>query len=316
MSTNIVTDQSKNILWNARYGDDQSIVINFLDLNGDPFDITDEAFTVQVRKFSGGNVLILTEADGLTNTGEDGTLSIDFTNEELEITPDIYFILLKSTNSSTDRVRTWLNGTFVLNGELWDGEATVEETINVNIGDIIVELSITLAGGGGSTSSLPQYRGVITDFATNGFPTTGGSGSGGSIRLGDHWRLVFDDPDTPVGLNGITYYHNSIIEYTGGGFWISYPINYGDAGVIPDEDTGSSLETAYRGNWTSLESSTFPATGGSGTAGALRMGDHWRLQFSNVNTPINIGGIDYYHNSIIEYAGGGFWISYTINYGN
>jgi len=212
MSTNIVTDQSKNILWNARKGDDQSLRINFL-YNGDPYDISGETFTVLLMRFGGGTILTLTQGQGLTNGGVLGTLDIAFTSAMLQIEADTYLIFLKSTNGS--RTLTWLNGAFVLNGDQWDGTVTSEEDIQVIVGNMILNLNITLAGGSGGSSGITE----VTDFETAGFPD--------SPQEGQEYFLTFSDPNNIVTIDGVEYYNNTIIKYTEGGQWLSWPASKG-----------------------------------------------------------------------------------------
>lgn len=213
MSTNIVTDQSKNILWNARRGDDQSLLINARH-NNDAFDLSGETFTLLLLRFGGGAVITLTQGNGLINGGIAGTLAIAFTDSQLEIQADTYLIFLKSINGS-GRVLTWLNGTFVLNGEQWDGTATDEETIEINTGSTILNLTITLAGGTGGSSEVTDYE----DFETDGFPTSPGDGQ--------EYLLIFNDEDAEVDIAGVKYYHHTIIKYHGSGNWLSWPANFG-----------------------------------------------------------------------------------------
>lgn len=216
MSTSIVTDQSKNITWNARRGDDQSIHIDIVDENGDTYDISEEVFKVELNRFSGGGVLTLEEGSGITNGGVAGTLDIVFTDSQLSISSDTYLVFLRSTNSLTTFIRTWLNGTFILNGDLWDGSATIEETITVNNGPINITMTITLAGGGGGGLS------PVTDFAmTNALPT--------SPSDGDRYRIILTAPYTPVIIGNTAYNHKQLIEYVQvGDYWISYNNNTSD----------------------------------------------------------------------------------------
>src|ERR1051325_7477992 len=119
-----------------------------------------------MRRFSGGTLFTLTEGSGLTNTGS--SLQIDFTSVQMDIEAGVYLDFLKSTNAITDKITTWLNINFILNGETWDGESTSETEVTVNVGTITITLQITLAGGGCGAS---QYRGDYTNFETLGFPT-------------------------------------------------------------------------------------------------------------------------------------------------
>lgn len=206
MSTNIVTDQSKNVLWNARKGDDQSLRINFLD-DGDPYDVSGETFTVLLMRFGGGTILTLTQSAGLTNGGVLGTLDIAFTSAMLQIEADTYLIFLKSTNGS--RTLTWLNGAFVLNGDQWDGTVTDEEDIQVIVGNMILNLNITLAGGSGGGGS-DFYRGDFT--MTTLYPAAGtGSGTAGAIQEGDTYRLVIGGSGE-VTIGGKQYFNGQLIS--------------------------------------------------------------------------------------------------------
>jgi len=213
MSATIVTDRSRNIIWYARKGDDQSVTVNFIDENSNPYDISGEEFQFLMRRFGGGVIFTLTEGDGLTNTGT--SLEIDFTNDQLDIEPSVYLNFLKSTNSSTGKVTTWLNINFTLNGETWDGESTSEADVTVNNGPITITLQITLGGGGGGGSfTIIDY----TDFESSGLPA--------SPTTNGIYRLVFVDPDYQQTIDGVQYYNNKIIYWTGD-HWISWSADYG-----------------------------------------------------------------------------------------
>ncbi len=225
MSVNIVTDRSKNIVWNARRGDDQSIHIDFVN-NSNPYDITSENFTLEMYRYSGGNILTLTQGSGLTNGGTSG-LDIALTKAQMGISADHYLVFLRSVNTGTNKLMTWLNVSFILNGELWDGSATIEETIIVQTGPITLTLEITLAGGsGGGGSGNPQFLGNWTELESDDFPTQG-SGDGNTLREGDSWRLVFAVPGTPKIIDNVVYENGNIIQYAGSGRWNSWPSNNG-----------------------------------------------------------------------------------------
>lgn len=176
MSASVVTDISKNVIWNARRGDDQSITIDFEDEIGDPYDISGEAFQLPVRRFSGGTVLTLTEGSGITNNGT--SINVAFTDTQLDISADVYLSFLKSTNESTGKITTWLNVNFVLNDDIWDGDSTSETTIQVNNGAITLTLQITL--GGGSSSGCAS---LVNWPIASGAPT-------GTIPKGSRYYLT------------------------------------------------------------------------------------------------------------------------------
>lgn len=287
-----------------------------------PFDVTAFAWSLNIKRNEGAynSLLTLSIGSGLAfPIYETNSIEARFEAAQVGKTTfdeGLYYWELVRTDTN----EIWISGHLEFKYGLLDSSGA-DQDVTVNLSDATVSIELQaivqvteISGGGGS--SYPQYRGNYTTLSSTGFPTTGGSGSGGSFRVGDHWRVVLDAPYTPVTINGITYEHNYIIEYAGSGNWISYTANYGSGGSTPTEDSGSSSEPANRGNWTSLESSTFPSTGGSGSGGALRVGDHWRLVFTNTAATVTINGIPYNHNFIIEYAGSGYWISYPINYGN
>lgn len=129
----------------------------------------------------------------------------------------------------TDTNEIWVSGHICFKYGLLDSSGEDQDvTVNLSTGSVIVNLeSIVYVNGGGSGGSgNPQYIGNWTTLESGAFPTVG-SGDGGALRMGDQWRLVFSDIDTPKTIAGIPYYNNSIIEYAGLSRWNSWPINNG-----------------------------------------------------------------------------------------
>lgn len=78
-------------------------------------------------------------------------------------------------------------------------------------------LTITITGGGSGS-----YQGNYNNFESDGFGTLAATAD-----VGDMWRLVFADPNTPQIVGGVEYVHNTIIQYTGSNTWNSWSINNG-----------------------------------------------------------------------------------------
>jgi hypothetical protein len=165
--TNIVTDKSSQITWYARRNNDQSILFRFL-YNGNPFDISDIVFALSISTPSGVQMIALMQGNGLTNGGANGELLVEFTKEQLGISPEKYFIRLLYTIAG--KVNLLLNGNFILNDALWSGQVTSSQSININLGNTVVNLSATLIAGEPKTVyEVDSIDTLVPDFAAYDF---------------------------------------------------------------------------------------------------------------------------------------------------
>src|SRR5690606_26168948 len=94
MTTKTVnTHSGSNLDWTCyRYGDN-TLVFQFQDSEGNPYDISGETFTLHIRNVGAqSDVLTLTEADGLTKG--DSQLTIDLSAEDIsdKLKKGLYFL--------------------------------------------------------------------------------------------------------------------------------------------------------------------------------------------------------------------------------
>lgn len=160
MATEISTDRSKKVRWYARQGDNQPITIRFT--SGDP----DRTWKFIISNFGGPVIYTLEDGDGITNNGDEIIIALPLDTDYLRT--EQYKIALVGTDD--DGPKTFINGDLVINDSYWEGDVTEEATIEVDTGDVIVEMDITIAGGDGRNS----FRGLVS-IASNLFPEVGGT---------------------------------------------------------------------------------------------------------------------------------------------
>lgn len=246
MPTTITTDRSKQVFWNARRANDQSITLHFV-VSAVDFDISTYTFTAGVyRQNSDTAIISLTQGSGLTNGGANGELVITFTDTQLTVNPDEYFIRVAYSVGGLNYLL--LNGTFKVNDSYFDGTVTTSQTIAVTIGDVEVTMEVTLlSGGSGLTlgeTSTTAYRG---DRGKTAY---------------DHSQLVTGNP------------HNVTAAQTG-----ADPAGSALAAQVAAQAYADSLVVGLwddRGNF-DASVNAYPSSGGSGTAGAIKKGDIWTV---------------------------------------
>lgn len=144
----ITLDKSRAVRFHARVNENSiAKVLTFRNADGSDFDIEDLDFrlVIQYKPNTSKTVLVLTEGNGLTSSGN--TLTIEITAAQATLTADTYFYRLVSDAEGL----TWLNGAFEFHNGEFDLEETESEiTINPDGDTIIIE--VTGAGGGGITS--------------------------------------------------------------------------------------------------------------------------------------------------------------------
>lgn len=93
-------------------GDTFDLVVTLLDENGDPVDLTDAVFTLQVRNKVGSEVLLeIAQGDGITYVGNIVTISKEVTVEEGQYRYDLEAVF-------PTRIRTYLYGEFAVVGDI------------------------------------------------------------------------------------------------------------------------------------------------------------------------------------------------------
>lgn len=187
----ITSDQSQRLDWYVRKKTDASITITCT-LNSAAFNLSAYTFIAEIFVF-GNTTAILTPT--VTNGGASGILTFSLTDTQLDISPDAYFWIVRTT-VPTDNF--WFNGQFVVNGLLWDGATTSTASLVVSLGTQNVNLAVTL--GGSSAVGTLVYCGNC-DLSTNLFPSTAGTGLAGVIMKGNWFRNLFNST-TLLGADG------------------------------------------------------------------------------------------------------------------
>lgn len=133
----IVSDQSRQVDWYVRKGSDVSLTITVTENNA-PFDLDAFEFILEVFKVGSTTPEItLNELDGLTNNGPLGTLEVEILNVNLN--SDQYYWTLKTTNDYL-----WLNGKFIVNDYLFDGDGNDSNTVTLDILTNTLTLTISI----------------------------------------------------------------------------------------------------------------------------------------------------------------------------
>jgi hypothetical protein len=142
--TTVSTDQSQNLKMVFRKGEGRPITFQFLE-GTDNYDISSLGFAFQILEIDGTTPLVeLTEAsgDGVTNSGVTGALLVDLTDDEVDIDEKSYEWKLKIISPYT---RTLFNGLFKINNSPQESVSSDSVTVNIDLGDIVVEIDVTLA---------------------------------------------------------------------------------------------------------------------------------------------------------------------------
>lgn len=135
---------SKNI--RHRIGRAASIKIKFRTVDQLPYSINGQSFEFFLRKRKDENtkLLLMTVGAGLTITGDDDDeLNIPITKELAnQLVEHTYFWQVVNTTRS----ETWFNGDFIAHAGKFHAAADTEITATINLGEIIIEATISLAG--------------------------------------------------------------------------------------------------------------------------------------------------------------------------
>lgn len=170
MTTIVSTDQSRNVKMVFRKGEGRPITFQFL-VGRHDHDISELEFLFQVFEIDGTiPIFELTEGDGLTNEGATGVLLLDPNDDDVDIDEKSYEYKLKITSPYT---KTLFNSLFVVNNsppQAFMGSDSA--TIELSLGDSIVEVNVTLAEGGSTDLSNLDYDQVISLYVTM-LPLTG-----------------------------------------------------------------------------------------------------------------------------------------------
>jgi hypothetical protein len=147
MITTFASDISVQCQWYARRANRNQILLTCLASGGGPFSLVGYTFTFKAWTFGqeSSPAISLTQGAGITNGGAAGTILLDITEAQSTLNPNIFLMKLEATHPDT-YIRTWINGTWILNGDLYDGAATTAVTVNLNATGTPVTLVLNLPG--------------------------------------------------------------------------------------------------------------------------------------------------------------------------
>lgn len=190
-------DQSKNAELIYRRGEGRAFTITVTDEeNGLPYNVSDFGFEFGVVQVYDRDTELFTleEAsaggDGaILNGGDTGVITIDPTNDQVDLPEGSYEWRFRSTDGGTPN--TWFSAPFTINNGPLPASALDSISLIVNLGPVNVNARINL---GSSTGE--HYRGEV-DLATSSqldeFPEEGGTNdmkaTGGRPTRGD-WYLT------------------------------------------------------------------------------------------------------------------------------
>lgn len=143
--TTVSTDQSSNLKLKYRKGEGRSFTFEFV-LDSAAYDISGYVFEFAVREIGESSaVFTLTEdsGGGLTNGGAAGTLTVDPTDDQVDIDAKTYEYTLKVTSPAT---QTWFHGQFVINDSPQAAADADSATVELDLGDNVVEVEVLIGG--------------------------------------------------------------------------------------------------------------------------------------------------------------------------
>ena len=156
----ISCDQSKNLKLRFRKGEGRTITLQFFN-DSLVYDISGYAFLFQVLEVDGSTAVFeLSEGDGIINGGATGVLTITIPGADVDLDEKTYEWKLKVTAPST---KTWFNGQFQINDspqEVLDSDST---TVTLDLGDIMVEVTISAVDVGVWIDYTPVWTGFSAD---------------------------------------------------------------------------------------------------------------------------------------------------------
>ena len=200
---NVDLDKSRAIRLRARVNETSvPTVFTFIDVNGDPVDITTYDFKLAVFKSVGSSLKFFTLSigSGLTIQGADSNqLLVEITAAQATVKADTYFFRFYSS----DEDQTWLNGPFEFHQGEFDSTST-ETTIEITTSEITI--TIAASSGGGTVEDGTIVFCGEWDLSTNVIPQTGGTGAANSIKQGNQFFIRIgvdtDLPGFPTGSDG------------------------------------------------------------------------------------------------------------------
>lgn len=199
------TDISQQCQWYARRANRNQVLLTCLQSGGAAFNLTSYTATFKVWVYGAEStpVISLTQGAGITNGNAAGTLLLDITEAQSTLTPNIYLMKLEITYPDST-VRTWINGSWILNGDLYDGGgSSTSVTVSLNATGTPVTLTINHPG------AADVVQQTLTDGATINWDVS--IGDYAKVTLGGN-RTVANPTNT---INGRFYVLEVIQDGTG-----------------------------------------------------------------------------------------------------
>ena len=166
----IVTDLSVNKKWEARKGDDNNFTITFVDTSAAAFDLTGYVFSLQIYVYSNKSTpqLALTEGSGITNGDDSGIVTFKVTDVQSDaLRADSYFYQIKAVFPDAN-THILFQGEFELVEFQSNNSVSSGVTATLNLNGSNVTATITVAGGGGTTTASNGLTKTGDDIALGG----------------------------------------------------------------------------------------------------------------------------------------------------
>ncbi len=177
----VSADQSKNLKITFRKGEGRSILVNVVDSNDNPYDLTSFEFIFEVFNVfdRSTNIFQLTQnsGGGIVNGGLSGVVELTPDNDQVDFEEGAYEYRFRTTEPNT-----WFNAPFIINNTPLPEEITDSTSVILDLGDININVTLALGTNTGSGGE-GGFRGFWD--ATGGlFPS--------DPSLGDDWDIEED----------------------------------------------------------------------------------------------------------------------------
>jgi hypothetical protein len=152
----ISTDQSKNLKLTYRKGEGREITFTVVDSNGNPYDLSGLEFVLEVFDVFARdtNLFQLTEdsGGGITNGGVSGVLTINPSDDNVDLDEGVYEWRLRTTEPVT-----WFNAPFIINNSPTTVDVEDSVDVTIDLGAVNIDVTISL---GTWTESITTNRQV------------------------------------------------------------------------------------------------------------------------------------------------------------
>lgn len=151
------TDISQQCQWYARRANRNQVLLTCLQANGSAFSLTSYSATFKVWVFGNESspIISLSEGAGIVNGGTAGTYNIDISEVQSNIASNYYMMSFDVTYPD-GTTRTWINGIFIVNAEVYSGTIANPATLTLSAPSTPTTISIAPYVGSGS-SNYPEY---------------------------------------------------------------------------------------------------------------------------------------------------------------